>query len=599
MKVMLIFPPQSITVLPPLGLPSLTSVLRAKGQRVIQKDVNMEMHDIFFSRPELKRADRFVTREFERLATIKRQRRLSPQEQKKFNVLAPLCLAGIYLSEEIDDAKKTIKSECFYDLPRLVKSIRVLAASLKLVSAPYYPTQLDINPRQSNTTPAYDSSRELLMAVENRTTNIYYDFFRRHTIPSIQEDSPRVIGISINAREQLIPGLTLCRMIKDKMPEAHVVVGGDQITRLAGTLASHKDYFSFFDSIILGEGETPLLELITRLGEKKNLAGIPNVVYRRGKSVRPGRPNHEEDINSLPTPDFGGLPLDLYLSPQLVLPIQASRGCYWGRCAFCQIGREYLGNRRRKDIGRVIRDINKLKRKHNPGLFFFVDDALAPRTMRSLSLNMIKKNIGVHWMAVARFEKDLTSAGFSKNLFQSGCRALDFGLESASQRMLNLMDKGIDIQIAKMALQRCREAGIQNYLSVFFGFPTETREDALETRKFLFENESHIHQVHSVGKFILQPSSPAFKHPERYGITKVMKNDDQDLRNEFDYEVAAGLNRDEALKMSCSLREEFPLKWKMEALLSNTFYSVFYGMKYNQADFFTQKGVNMIVDEVI
>jgi anaerobic magnesium-protoporphyrin IX monomethyl ester cyclase len=78
-----------------------------------------------------------------------------------------------------------------------------------------------------------------------------------------------------------------------------------------------------------------------------------------------------EDINSLPTPDFDGLPLDKYLSPVRVLPLQSSRGCYWGRCAFCTHSLGYGKRYQPRQPAKVAADIRQLKERYGVRYFAF------------------------------------------------------------------------------------------------------------------------------------------------------------------------------------------------------------------------------------
>jgi radical SAM superfamily enzyme YgiQ (UPF0313 family) len=117
-----------------------------------------------------------------------------------------------------------------------------------------------------------------------------------------------------------------------------VVVGGHIITALSDVLKKYNELFDhFFDSAVLNEGERPLLKLVENISQGKALDDVPNLIYSDNGKIRANDIMLPEHINSLPTPCFDGLPFDLYLNPEIVLPISSSRGCYWGKCAFCSV----------------------------------------------------------------------------------------------------------------------------------------------------------------------------------------------------------------------------------------------------------------------
>ena len=87
------------------------------------------------------------------------------------------------------------------------------------------------------------------------------------------------------------------------------------------------------------DGEVPLLRLCQALAGDGDLAAVPNLIYRgTARTIRVTGRKPPEKIGALPLPDFGGLPLDRYLAPRLALPLLTARGCYYGKCAFCNVG---------------------------------------------------------------------------------------------------------------------------------------------------------------------------------------------------------------------------------------------------------------------
>ena len=117
-----------------------------------------------------------------------------------------------------------------------------------------------------------------------------------------------------------------------------MTVGGPHISMLRDELAKVPAIFSLFDSAVVFDGEVPLLNLAQALEGDGDLSQVPNLVYRDGGTIRVTERKVPEKINDLPLPDFDGLPLDKYLAPYLALPLLTARGCYFGKCAFCNVG---------------------------------------------------------------------------------------------------------------------------------------------------------------------------------------------------------------------------------------------------------------------
>jgi anaerobic magnesium-protoporphyrin IX monomethyl ester cyclase len=109
------------------------------------------------------------------------------------------------------------------------------------------------------------------------------------------------------------------------------------------------------DDFVVFEGETALLELVNQMDGKRDFSKVPNLIYRQNGKITVNQPFYSENINQLTAPNYDGFPLDLYLSPEPVLPVQFSRGCYYKDCAFCALTLDHQNFRQRdpgKDGGR-------------------------------------------------------------------------------------------------------------------------------------------------------------------------------------------------------------------------------------------------------
>ncbi|VVB85902.1 Radical SAM superfamily protein [uncultured archaeon] len=534
----LIFPPQWIPTQPYLSLPSLTAFLKARGCNVEQIDVNVSFYDDLLSRKGLQGCYEKACAKFQELES---GNGLTSGDKEKYALLGGSIVAAKYAVERVDGAKSILRDkDKFYDYSELNDAFRILELGLKLASSAYYPTNLTFH--------AYDMryscrvSLDVLSAINDREENLYINYFEKITVPEILKDKPGLVGISIVNTSQLIPGLTLANLIKKADKKIHINIGGSVFTRLINEISHNDRLFSIIDSVIVHEGETALLSLIKHLEIGYDIEEVPNLIYKKGNGIKVNKISAAgEEVNSLPTPDFDGFPLELYLSPHLVLPLLSSRGCYWGRCTFCDHSFGYSGKYRPRDAGLLYNDIENLKNKYVTGFFTFQDEGLSPKLIGALSDKIIENDLEISWLADSRFEPAF-SEELSRKMARAGCKMLYFGLESGNARILECMDKGIRKENVTKICKYCSEAGIWTHLFLIFGFPTETPDEAKETMNFVLANSKNVRSM-SFGSFQLTKHSKVYENPEKFGVAIIKKNEDLDLSLWYECEAQRGMSK--------------------------------------------------------
>jgi radical SAM superfamily enzyme YgiQ (UPF0313 family) len=369
-------------------------------------------------------------------------------------------------------------------------------------------------------------------------------------IPSIVNSRPDLIGVSITATSQIIPGLTLCKLIKEAAPDLHVTIGGSIFTRLVDNVRRCPNLFDLTDDIIVFEGETALLELVNQLAGKKDYSKVPNLIYRQNGKITVNQPFYSENVNQLPAPNYDGFPLDRYLSPEPVLPIQFSRGCYYKDCAFCALTLDHQ-NFRQKDPGRTVEELEWLTQRYGARHFFFTDECFALAPTKRLCQQIIEKRLDVKWTCEMRFEKNLTR-DLLASMRDAGCLKIVFGLESFNQRVMDLMKKGIKQEWVRRIADDCVELGIAVHCYIIVGFPTETEPEALDTMNFIVENKK-LHESFGFScqpcLFDLEKEAPIMSNPAEYGIRRIMRPSAEDLSLGFFYEVQGGMTPDQAERL--------------------------------------------------
>ena len=334
----------------------------------------------------------------------------------------------------------------FYDIDKLEWAIQVFREVTSVISLVYAPARICMPPMETDLSYKPFVSSEVMDAVQDEQVNVYRDVFDQLVKPVIQAEQPDVVGISIVLQQQIFSTMTFCALIKQHFPHIHITIGGNTVTRLRDVLPE-SPLFQYFDSAVVYEGETAFAQLVEAVGAKQSLADVPNTIYKDETGIHVSPLSYAEDMAALPPPDFDGLPLEKYFVPTRVLPYLATRGCYWGRCEFCDHGEGYTAGYRSKKIQDVLADITYLRDKYGTKHFHFTDESYPPALFRKLSRGLVESNMDIFWTTHMRFEKSLLEDAVWQDAKESGCRYLHFGYESGVERVLQLMDKATTAEV--------------------------------------------------------------------------------------------------------------------------------------------------------
>src|SRR5574341_1452273 len=468
-KVMLLFPPEWVPTAPYLALPSLTAVLREAGHNVIQRDVNIEMYDHFFSDSFLIWIKARQAMQLKALEAKEKSGWLTDQGNDQKALLEQMASVDVFdLAARAEEAKRVVRGEQFYEADKLEGALNTFREVMQYISAAYYPASLVFYPMESNLGYRPGVSKEVFACLEDERVNVYRDVCRQLVLPSVSKEKPDVVGVSIGTQMQLMAGLTFCKMIKEAFPQIHVVVGGNVITRLQEELPKHERFFTeVFDSAIMYEGEHALLWLLEALAGQRDKASVPNLMYRDASGVRQNKEIYTEKTTALPLPDFDGFPLDSYFVPVRILPYLATRGCYWGRCTFCDHGQGYFDQYRGMAAHQVVDQIKALKEKYGCEHFLFADESYPPALFKKVTRLLVDRQVGVKWTTLIRFEESLDEQDMQMAA-KSGCCTLYYGMESANERVLELMDKHAKKSVIERKLHEAAKAGIWNHVMAFY-----------------------------------------------------------------------------------------------------------------------------------
>ncbi len=303
-------------------------------------------------------------------------------------------------------------------------------------------------------------SDDLLRAAATFKTNPFYPNFSRVLSAHFDNQTPEIVGLSVNFMSQALCAFAMIGFIRSVLPAVKVVVGGGLVTSWAGIPGFGNPFDGLVDALVAGPGEDALVRMC---------GGAPAAA-----GVCPGY-------------DYADLDWDRYLAPAGVLPYSTSRGCYWKKCAFCPEKAEN-GAYRPVLPEDVSAGLTALGLRRAPGLVHFLDNALAPRLMAHL----IDNPPGIPWYGFVRITPHLADPDFAAGLRASGCVMLKLGVESGDQAVLDALSKGVDLATVSTALETLKTAGIATYVYLLFGTPAETETRARRTLDFTLDHADAI-----------------------------------------------------------------------------------------------------------
>ena len=352
---------------------------------------------------------------------------------------------------------------------------------------------------------------------------------------------PKLLAISVPFPGNLYTSLRCGQWIKQNYPAVKVAMGGGFANTELRSLSDAR-VFEFYDFITLDDGEAPVEILLNHLGITSSLPhAVPITELKRTFTLVNG---HVTYINNtacadykqgqVGTPDYSDFYLDKYISAiEVINPMHSlwsdgrwnkltmAHGCYWGKCTFCDISLDYIKNYEPIAASLLCDRMEEMIVQTRQNGFHFVDEAAPPALMRALAIEIIRRKLTVSWWANVRFEKSFTR-DLCILLKASGCIAISGGLEVASDRLLELIQKGITVaQVAKVN-KHFTEAGIMVHAYLMYGFPTQTAQetiDSLEMVRQLFE--AGILQSAFWHLFTMTAHSPVGLNPEKYSVKKV------------------------------------------------------------------------------
>lgn len=474
---------------PALALPQLTGFLRAHHVDVIQTDLNLLIKDEVLTEPYLWelytetlplllmenfhcKDDYIQVREFyQLLSNVMQENGFKKLEKVKKHLQAR--------------RNKKLLDESF------MKDAKIIFRISKHLDFLF-----SIVPYIFNTSSQFIFSKKLQNLITQEITRII-------TI------NPLIIGFSVITTQNSF-SLWLSNEIKSTFKfTGSIVFGGSQPTKFQELFLKNNQYIDF---VISGEGEEALLQLVKSLKGKDSLENIPRLVYRdsSGKIISNKNQKYLADNYSFSFPDYDGLPLDKYLAP--VFPIMGSTNCPWKKCSFCAHRTSFKEDYNKRNARDIVAEMKFMYAKYKIKIFHFADETMTRHQGVEISKIIQEEKLPFLWMAFGRLDDEFDRETLEQ-FYKGGARVIEWGLESASDKVLEKMNKGITVAKAQEILIYAALAGIKNKILTWHNYPGESVEDVIKTIYFV---EKNVHCGFAIPmltlkqQLVLQVGSPLY-----------------------------------------------------------------------------------------
>lgn len=277
------------------------------------------------------------------------------------------------------------------------------------------------------------------------------------------------------------------RIIRKAYPGITIVVGGAHPTILPReTLLENPE----IDFAVMGEGEGVMSTLAGALEAGKGTADIPGIAFRHDGEVSVNPPaTPVADLDDLPMPSRHLLPMDAYHMTRSrsrsshAFTVSVARGCPFD-CAFCCriFGRKV----RHHSVGRILQEILVLVEKHGAKEINLEADTLTLNKtfLRSLCEGLLRSGLSERVIWTCESRVDTVDFELLKKMKEAGCWQVSYGVETGTQRLLDIIQKGITIEQIVKTFGLTKKVGIGIRAFYMLGLPTETREESLRTISF-------------------------------------------------------------------------------------------------------------------
>jgi radical SAM superfamily enzyme YgiQ (UPF0313 family) len=315
----------------------------------------------------------------------------------------------------------------------------------------------------------------------NEIIDEYYKRLETYIPRLLEEEKPAVLGISVYSTT-FPSSLFAFQMAKKKHPTLKTVMGGGIFSNQLSIGSPNLEFFwekagDYIDRLIVGEGEMLFLKYLEgELPESRRILTLQDL------------DGEVPDLSSLDKPDFS----DFDLSHYNYLAAYGARSCPLN-CSFCS-ETVIWGKYRKKNPRQLADELIKLYETYGKQLFL-ICDSLLNSLVTNLSMELLEKDVSIYWGGYLRADKEVCDPEKAQLWRQGGFYRARLGLESGSQRILDLMGKKITPNQIIKAVSSLASYGIKTTTYWIIGYPGETEADFLQTLDLIEKLQDNIYEA--------------------------------------------------------------------------------------------------------
>lgn len=531
MKTGIIYPPLSFPISPYMSMTLLAGQLKQSGFDVNCIDLNAEFYSDICKKDILKKSLKKSENIIKEYTKSSSEAFDNLEREEKVNQIKYL-----YVKSELIKNKKTYSSiaknissdlkilkskKDFYNPEKFKQALEGVKNAVNLFFLPYTPAvSKAINLKKQIFKFNYE---DIKYQTVSKLINPYIEYFREKTQKGFFSRYS-LLFITVSFAEQLLPALTLARILK-KYTNIKIVIGGNYITRIKDGFIKNPEIFDLYlDGLICCDGEESVIEYAKYHKGKLNISEVSNLIYKNSDNqIVQNETKIYTDIENRALQCFDGIDFKKYFAPEIEISIQTSKGCYWNRCSFCDysFGKPFYAS---YSPDKLINELKYYKNKFGVTLFEITDEALRPDFFEKVADKIIEENLKVNLYCFFRLEHNLTPELMNK-FKRAGVKAIQWGYEAASERIMKLMNKGIDVENRLNILRYSSDAGIWNRVFAIACFPTETEEELLQTIDVIKTNRDIFHSF-IIYKFVLGKHCYISKNLTNFNINITEEEED-------------------------------------------------------------------------
>ena len=548
------FPPDVFPISPYIAPILLSSILKENGYNSFVVDLNAEFHNSCTYSKDflLKRYEVFK----EIISSIKSSNYIFSDSNEKY-IYSKFFT---YFEKEVDDEKiqdvvenlkesiKTIKSEDFYCMERFQKALTCLNKAEVFLYSMFF-----IHPFLLNYLTHNFSILDYFVC--NEKLNPFYDFYYEK-IKNGYFDKYDYVLISQAFPLQNFGGWTLAYLLK-KYTKVKVVWGGNYPSRISETLINNVKIFEdYFDYALLGLGEESILKFANYVHGKTSINEVSGLMWKeKDKVMHNPQKTFLDDTQKRQNLSFEGINFKDYLIPEVIVPIQVSKGCPWAKCTFCIF---HEGKTKYQIIPpkKAALEIKHIYDNYGITKFEFVDESLSPNYYYEFAKEIINLKIDISYYGFARYDNGFTKE-ILETMYKSGFKVFEWGYETPTKRVMEIYNKGIDIDSRNTIMKRANEAGIWNHCLTITDVPFETKEEILYDYE-TYLNDSDIINSRLTVPFRLYKKAPLLKDATKYNMTNLKDLGDLSIKYSYERIISKDIMKDEdIIRKDNELKEHY------------------------------------------